>query len=71
MADVLTDSQIGEIMAAFNAVDADNDGIIGANQLGMVLKLLGENPTDAVLQVLLRARLHYVTKPCDIGHRTV
>ncbi len=38
MADVLTDSQIGEIMAAFNAVDADNDGIIGANQLGMVLK---------------------------------
>ncbi len=51
MADVLTDAQIGEIMAAFNTVDDNNDGIICANQLGMVLKLLGENPTDAVLQV--------------------
>ncbi len=39
-------------MAAFNAVDDNNDGIIGANQLGRVLKLLGENPTDAVLQVI-------------------
>jgi hypothetical protein len=50
MADLLTDEQIGEIIDAFNAVDDDNDGVINANQLGRVLKLLGENPTVADLQ---------------------
>ena len=50
MADVLNEDQIGEIIDAFNAVDADHDGIIQASALGGVLKLLGENPTDADLQ---------------------
>ena len=51
MADTLPDTQIGQIIDAFNTVDTDNDGVIQSSQLGNVLKLLGENPTDADLQV--------------------
>ncbi len=51
MADFLTENQIGEIQKAYNAVDTDADGIILTSDLGHVLRLLGQNPTDAELQV--------------------
>ena len=51
MADFLTESQIGEIQNAFSAVDSDTDGIILTSELGTLLRLLGQNPTDAELQV--------------------
>lgn len=51
MADILTEVQIGEIQEAFTVVDLDEDGVIAASDLGSVLRLLGQNPTDAELQV--------------------
>ncbi len=53
MAEILSDQEIVDIKNAFSEVDADRDGIIAASQLRAVLKLLGENPTDADLQVPL------------------
>ena len=51
MADFLTETQIGEIQNAYNAIDTDADGIIATSDLGSLLRLLGQNPTDAELQV--------------------
>lgn len=51
MAGILSESQIADIIDAFNAVDDDRDGIIPSSKLGAVLKRLGENPTDADVQV--------------------
>ena len=51
MADFLTESQIGEIQKAYNAIDTDTDGIILTSELGNLLRLLGQNPTEAEIQV--------------------
>ena len=51
MADLLTEFQIGEIQKAYKQVDLDSDGVILTSDLGPVLRLLGQNPTDAELQV--------------------
>ena len=51
MADILTESQIGEIQKCFSAVDTDSDGIVRTSDLGKLMRLLGQNPTDAELQV--------------------
>ena len=53
MAYRLSEEQIGQIIDAFNTVDTDRDGVIAASHLGKVLKLLGENPTDADLQDMI------------------
>ncbi len=50
-ADKISEAKIAEIIDAFHAVDTDKDGVIQASMLGKVLKLLGENPSDADLQV--------------------
>ena len=70
MADVLSDTQIGEIIDAFNAVDTDNDGVITSGNMGKVLKLLGENPTDAELQVRSFLRDALIKKRWDENHFT-
>ena len=49
--EILTGERFSEIKEAFNTVDSDRDGIIMASQLGSVLRHLGQNPTDADLQV--------------------
>ena len=36
---------------AFCAVDSDKDGVIAAKDLENVLRFLGQNPSDAELQV--------------------
>ena len=51
MADFLTESQIGEIQKAYNTIDTDTDGIILTSELGNLLRLLGQNPTEAEIQV--------------------
>ena len=51
MADILNANQIGEIIDAFKAIDLDQDGVIESHELGHVLRLLGQNPTVADLQV--------------------
>ena len=53
MADFLTESQIGEIQKAYNTIDTDTDGIILTSELGNLLRLLGQNPTEAEIQVRL------------------
>ena len=70
MADVLSDTQIGEIIDAFNAVDTDNDGVITSGNMGKVLKLLGENPTDAELQVRSFLRDALIKKRWDENNFT-
>ena len=51
MADVLNETQVAEFQDAFKAVDTDHDGFIASSQLGVVLRSIGQNPTDAEVQV--------------------
>jgi len=53
MADFLTESQIGEIQKAYNTIDTDTDGIILTSELGNLLRLLGQNPTEAEIQDMI------------------
>ena len=56
MADILNEKQIGDLIDAFNSVDDDNDGVIASTKLGAVLRVMGQNPTVADLQVNTRRR---------------
>lgn len=49
--DYLTEEQIGEFQDAFCCFDTDHDGIINSKELGAVLRQIGQNPTEAELQV--------------------
>ena len=51
MADVLNETQVAQFQDAFKAVDTDHDGFIASSQLGLVLRSIGQNPTDAEVQV--------------------
>ena len=51
MADVLNETQVAEYQDAFSALDTDHDGFIASSQLGQILRAIGENPTDAEVQV--------------------
>jgi hypothetical protein len=51
MSDWIGEDQIKELMKAFSQFDTDHDGQIGVHQLRRVLHTLGQNPTDAELQV--------------------
>lgn len=46
MADFLTEEQIAEFKKAFILVDKDEDGIITARELSLVLQYLGHNITE-------------------------
>ena len=52
----LTEEQIGAFQDAFFQFDTDHDGVINAKELGPVLRAIGQNPTEAELQVSERAR---------------
>jgi len=45
----LTEEQIAEFQEAFQLFDKDSDGTIPTNELGLVLRSLGQNPTDSEL----------------------
>ena len=47
----LTEDQIGEFMDSFCHFDTDHDGVINSKELGGVLRQIGQNPTEAELQV--------------------
>lgn len=50
--DCLTEDQIGAFQDAFCEFDTDHDGVINSKELGAVLRQIGQNPTEAELQVL-------------------
>lgn len=56
MADQLTEEQIAEFKEAFSLFDKDGDGTITTKELGTVMRSLGQNPTEAELQVGLTTR---------------
>eukprot|EP01056_Protomagalhaensia_sp_Gyna25_P002816 Protomagalhaensia_sp_Gyna_25__2815@NODE_262_length_4139_cov_252_860488_g203_i0_p3_GENE_NODE_262_length_4139_cov_252_860488_g203_i0NODE_262_length_4139_cov_252_860488_g203_i0_p3_ORF_typecomplete_len154_score45_84EFhand_7/PF13499_6/3_8e22EFhand_7/PF13499_6/2_5e13EFhand_6/PF13405_6/3_3e11EFhand_6/PF13405_6/0_00055EFhand_6/PF13405_6/6_3e10EFhand_1/PF00036_32/4_1e09EFhand_1/PF00036_32/1_8e08EFhand_1/PF00036_32/1_1e08EFhand_1/PF00036_32/8_9e02EFhand_8/PF13833_6/0_00023EFhand_8/PF13833_6/1e15EFhand_8/P len=53
MTDHLSEEQIADFKEAFNLFDKDGDGLITAEELGIVMKNLGQNPTDGELQDML------------------
>ncbi|XP_035162631.1 calmodulin-like protein 3 [Callithrix jacchus] len=54
MADQLTEEQITEFKEAFSLFDKDGDGCITTHELGTVMRSLGQNPTEAELQDMMR-----------------
>ncbi len=55
--DYLTEEQIGEFQDAFCHFDTDHDGEISSKELGAVLRQIGQNPTEAELQVCIISRI--------------
>lgn len=53
MADQLTEKQSASIKEAFAMFDKDGDGFITTNELGTVMRSLGQNPTQAELQDMI------------------
>ena len=53
-ADQLTEEQIAEFKEAFSLFDKDGDGTITTKELGTVMRSLGQNPTEAELQDMVR-----------------
>ena len=51
MADVLNETQVAQFQDAFSAVDTNKDGFIASSELSEVLRSIGQNPSDAELQV--------------------
>ena len=47
----MTEEQIAEFKEAFSLFDKDGDGTITTKELGTVMRSLGQNPTEAELQV--------------------
>jgi hypothetical protein len=57
----LTEDQIGSFQDAFFQFDTDHDGIINSKELGAVLKHVGQNPSEAELQVGIQS-LHFSSR---------
>lgn len=57
MADLVNATLVGKFQDAFAAVDTNHDGFIACSQLKQVLRSIGENPTDADIQVIDRQYL--------------
>ena len=54
MADQLTEDKIAEFKEAFNLFDKNGDGTITTKELGTVMRSLGQNPTEAELQDMVK-----------------
>ena len=50
---ILSEEQIGEFREAFLMFDRDGDGTITTNELGTVMRSLGQNPTEIELQDMI------------------
>ncbi|MDW4912539.1 EF-hand domain-containing protein [Streptomyces californicus] len=50
----LTEEQISEFKEAFARFDKDGDGTITVKELGTVMRSLGQNPTEAELQEMVK-----------------
>ncbi len=55
MAYDLTEEQIAEFRDAFSVFDENGDGTINAKELGIVLRSLGQNPTEKELQEVINS----------------
>lgn len=53
MAEQLSEEQISEFKEAFSLFDKDGDGTITSKELGIVMRSLGQNPTEAELQDMI------------------
>lgn len=53
MTDNLSEEQIGSFKDAFTLFCVDEDGSICSKELGLILKSLGQNPTNAELQDMI------------------
>ncbi|KAK2954613.1 putative Calmodulin, striated muscle [Blattamonas nauphoetae] len=53
MAESLTEEQINEFKEAFSLFDKDGDGCITLEELGVVMRSLGQTPTPAELQDMI------------------
>jgi Ca2+-binding EF-hand superfamily protein len=54
--------EVEEYYEAFHLFDRDNSGNISTNELGNVMRSLGENPTSMELEVkrILRVQYHLI-----------
>ncbi len=53
MADQLTEEQIAEFKEVFSFFDKNGDGTISTKELGTVMRVLGQNPTEAEVQGMI------------------
>ena len=53
LADELTEKQLKEFREAFSLFDKSKDGLISYQELGVVMRSLGQNPTDAELKDMI------------------
>jgi len=53
MAEHLTEEQVAEFRTAFSLFDKDGDGTITAKELGIVMRSLGQNPTEPELNDMM------------------
>ncbi len=53
MTENLTEEQIAEFKEAFMIFDKDGDGSISTNELGTVMRSLGQNPTEEELVIMI------------------
>lgn len=51
--EALTAQQISELKEAFQLFDRDGDGTISTDELGIVLRSIGQNPTDAQIEAMI------------------
>mmetsp|Transcript_2492 Transcript_2492/g.5990 ORF Transcript_2492/g.5990 Transcript_2492/m.5990 type:complete len:149 (+) Transcript_2492:108-554(+) len=54
MSEQYTEEQIAEFKEAFSLFDKDGDGTIDADELGTVLRSLGNQPTDEEVEDMIR-----------------
>ena len=55
MVDKLTEQQIEEFQEVFNLFDKDGGGSISNSELGIVMRTLGQNPTESEIEVMIKA----------------
>lgn len=53
MADTLNDDQIAEFKEAFSLFDVNGDGSITTDELGTVMRSLGQDPSEEELQKMV------------------
>lgn len=51
----ITSVSLPEIKEAFQVFDKDGNGFISTKELGMVMRSLGQNPTEAELMDMINA----------------
>ena len=53
MVENLSEEKTAEYKAAFNIIDRDNDGLINIQELGTIMRNLGQNPSEQELKEMI------------------